>query len=159
MPPSPDAARPVGPALLWGVAALAVAVAVAGALAVTGGPRKQRAYRLDEQRVDRLRSVQSVLNDYYEEREDLPTRLDAEAIRHVVGRLPDLLDPETGTPFAYERIDAGRYRLCARFALPSPALGRLNEYFSSEDRWRHPAGKHCFPLKVDNERWEGHGDK
>jgi hypothetical protein len=47
------------------------------------------------------------------------------------------LDPETGAPYEYRRVDGNRYELCATFT------GDGGEGF-----WRHSAGRHCYSFDL-----------
>jgi hypothetical protein len=116
--------------------AVAVVVAVVGAgLLSIGSPAKARAEALDARRVRDLADVASDLHDNYTDaRKPVPKTLS------LTQR-----DPVTERSYGFARISSLRYRLCATFALPTPA-SRNDETPSSF--WRHPAGYHCYGLDV-----------
>lgn len=116
-----------------------VMIAVVGGFVLLGSPGKQRQLEADRRRVQDLHGI---AQKFYNRRRDwlelesepfmLPTTLSAQAPR----------DPLTDAPYEYRPLEAaGRYQLCAEFALPSPDTSR--------DRfWEHPEGRHCFDLDV-----------
>ena len=56
-------------------------------------------------------------------------------------------DPDTGESYRYRTLGADEFELCATFARASePQPG------SGVDVWQHPAGAHCFMLKVEKPR-------
>lgn len=125
-------------------AAVAVVAAVAAAITVTGSPAAQRQVRLDERRVQDLRQLEAAITDYARREGRLPEALDR--LSQETGRQLSLDDPAGAGPYAYERDEGRRYRLCAVFATSTQgeaARGRV-----ADEGWRHPAGRHCFERAV-----------
>jgi hypothetical protein len=124
---------------------IAVAV-VAWGLVVAGTPMGQRLVRLDERRVNDLRSIQQeIYNIAYEGSVRAPvTRLPNPlppdlgfVAEHATYARPSIVDPATGAPYEYE-TDAGNdaFTLCATFDTV-----RDQDY---DVFWNHPAGRHCY---------------
>lgn len=126
--------------LLARVVAAAVIVAVLVGLYVAGSPAEARLMRLDDRRVDDLRSVSGAIADYKRGRGHLPPERDSLPLAIADGGR--LHDPVTGAAYSYEITGDSSYSLCATFARPSPA-GRDGPYDSA---WRHHTGHVCFPL-------------
>ena len=124
--------------------ALAMAVAVAAAIMVMGGPGAQRAARLDERRIDDLMRLQSRIERHAKDEGSLPADLEALS-RHDGIRRQDVA-PD-GTHYRYETVDARRYRLCATFETGNTADPRADASWPGAE-WRHPAGTHCFARTV-----------
>lgn len=130
---------------------LAVAVtvaAVAAALLTVGGPMAARRLALDERRFDMLVDVANALHckNWRVLNLELPETLTLAALREHCGSVglgeADLLDPVTGKPFIYTRLDGGDgFRVCAEFndamalqgRVPANALYRDGAQMSSFD--------------------------
>lgn len=114
-----------------------VGAVIALGLRVAGSPTDARARRIDEQRLNDLRSIEGAVSAYHASRKELPQNL-AE-----ITSWPDhpvtLRDPENNSMYVYEPLDPGSYELCATFAHASE-----DEPGSPHGFWAHPAGRHCF---------------
>jgi len=120
---------------------------------VTGSPGAARLAKFDERRIEDLRTIHDeIVNVCLGDRryapaeqrslvEPLPATL-ADLADRARRRRPDIRDPETGEPYAYEVLDETRYRLCATFH-----SARDEEY---EPVWNHGPGRQCFELDVQN---------
>lgn len=137
-------ARPVGTWLL-AVAGVAVLATVVAAMAVIGSPAQQRQQRFDEQRVQALERIETAIDMHVGVRRALPDSLDAlRQSPHGAG--VRVVDPQTGAPFGYSRLDARRYELCADFV--TARRGEARGVASMGAKWAHPAGRHCFELET-----------
>jgi hypothetical protein len=119
----------------------AVCVAVAVGLVMVGPPSETRARRLDERRMQDLESLSSLVDVYWAREHRLPASEDD--LARVMGRVADLRDPTTNTPYELRAIDSRRYQLCAEFDRSSDttALSRPHVF------WSHRAGRQCFELE------------
>ncbi|CAA0082618.1 Uncharacterised protein [Mycolicibacterium vanbaalenii] len=136
--------RPV-PALFLGVAVLASVTAVGAGLWLMGPPSEQAARRIDDRRVEDLRSLAAGVDRYYEQNSELP-----ESLGELSAALPTpipLDDPSTRAPYRYSPGADRSFELCADFAQPS------GDTLVRDSVWTHAAGTQCFTLTAgDKER-------
>ncbi len=127
---------------LAGAAAIAAVAAVVGfGLASIGPPGAARARRLDAHRIDDLRHVARVIDVHWTRDGDLPASL---------VELPELdaaeiEDPVSGRPYYYRVVTGSTFELCATFDTEATRLRH-------DHLWRHPSGRHCFRLEVEEAR-------
>jgi len=117
---------------------LVVALVVGIGLYVSGSPATARQEMLDGRRVRDLRDAKTEIYSYWHRYHALPAAIDS--ISPVPADSAGHRDPVTGTPYEYRVTSDSTYELCAVFALPSPAEADVD--------WRHPAGRHCFPVTL-----------
>ncbi len=120
-----------------------VLAALGVGLYLNGNPSELRLMRLDEQRVQNLRSLATAINAYEERRDTLPPALDAMSTTIEQWNYLRLTDPETGADYEYRIVDAEHYELCAVFHRATPA--DTQELFLPPF-WNHDAGRHCFTI-------------
>lgn len=126
--------------LLATVVTAAVVIASIVGLYLAGSPAEARLLRLDDRRVEDLRSISWSIAEYRRSRGHLPPTLDSLPV--AIGNAPGLRDPVSGRRYTYEVTGDSTYSLCAEFSRPSPS-----ERVASDDAaWRHRAGHFCFPL-------------
>jgi hypothetical protein len=53
------------------------------------------------------------------------------------------IDPFTGQPYEYRRVDDKRYQVCAQFTAPSLKASGAGLF------WAHSAGRACFEMKLN----------
>lgn len=126
--------------------AIAATIIVAGAVAtaiVQNPPSLQRNRSIDENRVNDLTSARRRIEDFYHKNEKLPDNLAALCEQCAT----DYKDPETGTPYGYEKTGDRAYRLCATFATDNRSDPRFADMVYMVD-WRHEAGPKCFNLAL-----------
>ncbi|MFC3715699.1 hypothetical protein ACFONC_05990 [Luteimonas soli] len=138
-------ARPVGQWLLV-LAGLVVVATVVGAIAVMGSPGEQRQMRIDEQRVQDLRSIEAAVRLYRNDEGSLPD--DLATIDARPGVALDLADPQTGAPYEYRRTGADAFELCASFATDSATRKARRNWQGIE--WAHGTGRHCFTFRIED---------
>ncbi|MGB2920862.1 MAG: DUF5671 domain-containing protein [Mycobacterium sp.] len=129
--------RPV-PALFLGVAVLTSVAAVGAGLWLMGPPSEQAARRIDDRRVEDLRSLAAGVDRFYEQNAELP-----ESLGELSAALPTpipLDDPSTRAPYRYSPGTDRTFELCADFAQPS------GEGLARDSIWTHAAGTQCFTL-------------
>lgn len=125
--------------VLGAAVAIAVLAAVAAGLWMIGSPGDVRRLRLDDRRVNDLRSIATSVDVLWSRQQALPASLDD--LPPAVGATA-LVDPVSGQRYEYRVIDAGTYELCATFE----AEGHPVMYGYDEAFWRHGAGRQCFRL-------------
>jgi len=131
-------------------ATLIVIGAIIGGFFLAGSPQSERVRRIDERRIEDLRSISNeILTIVYEGRpfepaapntmlelkKSLPESLVYVQENAVHVRL-NIVDPVTSKQYEYRVINKTRYELCAVFD-----TARRWEY---DIFWDHPAGRHCF---------------
>ncbi len=131
------------------IAAVVVVVATVGySIYVIGTPVQQRQIRLDEQRIDDLRSISRNVDRYYEFNGAMPANLfDLQGPQYSV---QSIADPDTGRPYGYHLVGGVDYELCAVFNAESPERRDERRPFS-ESIWDHGPGLTCFALTAEAE--------
>lgn len=125
------------------VALLIVFGTTFGSFAVIGSPAKARGMNFDTQRISDLNSIEWQVISKWQEKGMVPGTLkdiegDAQSMSYF--NLP--LDPETGAPYSYKKLDTLSFELCATFTYPTSE--RL-----PDPRWSHKAGTQCFTRVID----------
>jgi len=143
-------ARPVGQWLMV-LAGLVVVATVVGAIAVMGSPVQQRQMRIDEQRIQDLRSIEAAVRLHWNDESSLPDDLATVDARPGVAL--DLADPQTGAPYGYRRTGTDAFELCATFATDSAARRARRDWQGLE--WAHGAGHHCFRFRIEPAAGDG----
>ena len=96
-----------------GLVVAVLAVVIVG-VTLLDSPAQERLRRLDERRVDDLRSISVELDFYWTREGTLPSSL--EDLSSEPGVFLELYDPETGQPYEYRVLSSNTYKLCAEFA-------------------------------------------
>ena len=132
------------------IAAVVVVVATVGySIYVIGTPVQQRQIRLDEQRIEDLRSISRNVDRYYEFNGAMPANLfDLQGPQYSV---QSIVDPDTGRPYGYHLVGGVDYELCAVFNAESPERRDERRPFS-ESIWDHGPGLTCFALTAEAEQ-------
>ena len=117
---------------------LVMAVVVGVGLYISGSPATARLEMIDARRVRDLRDARAEVYSYWHRQHAVPATLDS--ISPVPADSASHRDPVTGTPYEYRVTSDSTYELCAVFALPSPEEADVD--------WRHPAGRHCYPVTL-----------
>ena len=138
----------------WGVGVLVLISIIAG-FVIVGTPQDARLYRLDQQKVNDLQSIQWQIVNFWQQKQQLP------------GELSDLSDPlsgfvvpmdvQSGDSYRYEATSNSSFRLCATFNMPSrggdPSYAEPYRYAGEQQNWSHEAGEVCFDRTIDPERY------
>jgi len=120
-----------------------VAVVIVGVI-LLDSPAQERLRRLDERRVDDLRSISAELDFYWTREGTLPSSL--EELSNEAGVFIELHDPETGQPYEYRVLGSNTYELCAQF---SRDTAEEQGHFY-RDYWSHGPGRQCFELEAQD---------
>ena len=131
------------------IAAVVVVVAAVGySIYVVGTPGQQRNVRLDQERIQHLRSIAHNIDRYLELNDEMPANLfDLQGPQYSV---PSIEDPDTGRPYGYHLVGGVDYELCAVFNTESPERRDERRSFS-ESIWDHGPGLTCFALTAEAE--------
>lgn len=102
----------------------------------------------DQRRQNDIATIANGISLYVARRKELPYDLAKMVESQTDGATQfGLRDSETDEPYDYERLDSGRYKLCANFvleSLPPPTAADETGSAQPTDPWRHPAGLSCF---------------
>lgn len=140
---------------------------------VMGSPKEQRAWRLDEKRVNDLQNIQYQVINYWQQKEKLPEKL-TDLSNPISGySLP--VDPEfeKGNIYEYMAKENLSFELCATFTADMQKGWQENNYggvmplyketsdiaLSSypypgggmNDSWDHKQGRTCFSRTIDKD--------
>lgn len=141
--------------LAW-VSSIAVIVAIVSGFFVMGSPAKQRAVRLDEQRIQHLVRIQNEVIAYWQDKEALPASL--EDLSDSLSSFESPADPITDKAYVYEVADELRFRLCATFETESTESPVEYDYYyyssAVQSNWTHGSGYSCFERTIDPERFQ-----
>lgn len=136
--------------LVGGVIALVVIAALVGGFVVAGSPMAERLYRIDDQRVNDLSSLQYQLTYYWQAKQKLPATLDD--LQDPLTGFSVPTDPETGAPYEYTVSGKLGFELCATFAKETrQAMNATRPAAPYGESWQHEAGRTCFPRTIDPE--------
>jgi membrane protein YqaA with SNARE-associated domain len=123
----------------------AVACLVA-ALALLGNPLYARRLRLDESRVQDLRTIQQAVESYHDRHGELPASLDD--LRTDPGTfVGSLADPVTAEPYGFRRTGDRTYEMTATFDLPSPGEAEQPAW-NRDGFFAHGQGSKTFTVTV-----------
>lgn len=138
--------------ITWGVAALVVVTILAG-FVIVGTPQTQRQYRVDDQRVQDLQSLQSQIIYFYQQKERLPQTL-AE-LNDPLSYYSVPVDPETDGSYGYRATGPLSFELCATFNLQNrESMGdraSMGHYPGMSENWQHGEGEICYARTIDPE--------
>lgn len=136
-----------------------VAATIIGGFYTAGLPKSQRAKLFDERRVNDLQGVQIQILYFWQQKSKLPDTLDQ--LKDSLSGYQPPVDPETASPYLYEKTGDLKFKLCAdfktsglgdmdkssqRFSVPYPAP--LADSFGN---WQHSVGRVCFDRVIDPE--------
>ena len=123
------------------ISLVSVVAAVIAGFWLLGSPSQQRLIALDGDRIRDLQAIAREIQDFPGEDSVPPESLPAPR-----NGFNDFRDPVTDEPYEYRRLSETHYELCATFATDSQAQRRPP--LAQNDRWQHPAGRHCFEIPV-----------
>jgi hypothetical protein len=140
--------KPSGRQLFVGAVVAAVLLTIAVGLAVIGSPSEERARRLDERRVEHLRTIASAVDLYWTRNHRLPNTIDE--LRAEPGLAVTTTDPASGASYEFVVLDEDRYELCARFDRESDAAAERRGLVT--DFYTHGPGRQCFQRQARTRR-------
>lgn len=152
---------------LAAVVVLMCAAAVAAGLWLAGTPTQVRLQKFDEQRVNNLQTISSLIDNSYAQTSKLPASLvdvgakygkpssDLNDLKPSSVEPAYMADPANKTPYAYVVTGASTYQLCATFDAATPSTDAAAEPvpyapgIGYPTDWNHPAGYYCFTLNAE----------
>ncbi|KND50180.1 MAG: hypothetical protein AB198_01845 [Parcubacteria bacterium C7867-003] len=134
--------------MMWRVfATVLVLGSIVWGFSVLGSPRTQRLYKYDAQKVNDLQNLRGQVEAYYGTNSKLPDTLQELSKINFGNAIVDL---QTNKPYEYSKTGALTYSLCAEFNKDSKDSVSSQPYpYYTEISWTHPAGRHCFELKIN----------
>ena len=96
----------------WSVGVLVLATIVAGFF-IVGTPQEARLYRLDQQKVSDLQTIQWQLVTFWQQKQTLPSALDE--LNDPLSGFTVPMDAQTGESYSYERTSQSSFKICADF--------------------------------------------
>ena len=150
-----------------------VLTAIVWSFTIMGSPLTQRAYRLDDRRINDLQSIQYQVINYYQQKEKMPSTLSDLANPITSYSIPMEPEFEKGKVYEYKVTGERSFELCAEFSLPTPKGWNENRYDQGEpyyeniksdtvgsypsykggvnESWNHEAGRTCFERQIDTD--------
>lgn len=139
-------------------AALAIVLSIGAGFFIIGSPTSQRLFRIDEQKISDLQTIQWQVVNYYQQKQELPGELSD--LEDPLGGFSSPRDPESGEEYAYSITKApNSFELCAVFNKESRDLGVSSPKIPSgrggleSANWQHGEGRVCFERTIDPERY------
>jgi hypothetical protein len=130
-----DVLTSAGNRILGIAATCGVVLAIILGFTGIGSPSHQRDVSADQQRVQNLGLIASLITSQTER----GTKPLPKSLREITASSSSIRDPISNDLYGYIPVDDQRYRLCAVFATDD----RLEQQY---DTWRHPAGRYCYEL-------------
>ncbi|MFT5179531.1 MAG: hypothetical protein ACI9GH_000418 [Candidatus Paceibacteria bacterium] len=131
---------------------------IVGAFVAIGTPSEQRDARIDEQRINDLRVVQSEVIGFYTSKKRLPESIDE--LEDVLRGFQPPVDPESDESYKYSVNGTETFTLCADFNSKQDYLEKRREYYYDDYYgtdawiWNHIKGETCFERTIDPEKLE-----
>lgn len=136
---------------VYTVSAVVILAVIIGMIAI-GSPAKQRAIRMDEQRVSDLMNIQSqIVYTQWQNKGDIPETLDA--LKDPISNFMLPTDPETKQSYEYKKITKNSFELCANFkseSKPEKTKSMAYRYGVESENWQHGIGRTCFQRTIDD---------
>lgn len=140
------------------IVAVAIVVSIIFGFSLFGSPAHQRDLRFDEQRVGDLQSIQYSVVNYWQQKRQLPAKLDELAALSY----GNPKDPDTGTQYEYSVTGDLSFTLCATFKTvlsQEKASGRagggayptMTGVATVPQNWAHEAARTCYDSTIDPE--------
>ncbi|KND47621.1 MAG: hypothetical protein AB201_01660 [Parcubacteria bacterium C7867-006] len=134
---------------IWaGVASVIILGSIVWGFSVLGSPRTQRLLKYDEQKVNDLMTINSLVQSYYQMKASMPSKMEDLTLVQY-SQIP--VDPQSGKAYEYNLIgqSAKAYELCAEFNIDSKTTKGVSASYPYQDISRvHPAGYYCFKLAI-----------
>lgn len=148
-----------------------VVALIVWSFSVIGTPSEQRAWRLDERRIQDLQSIQWTVINFWQQKEKLPASL--EEFKNPISSYMVPFDPEfeKGRVYEYKKTADMTFELCATFTAVMPqgwqegygggrpmfgggyAEDSVSSYpypgVGGNESWDHGVGRTCFTRTID----------
>ncbi|MBL7058168.1 hypothetical protein ISS03_02405 [Patescibacteria group bacterium] len=122
-------------------------VFVSGILFVES-PRQTRLRKLDNLTIEKFERIGNSLNEYYNNNNRLPVKLEDLAVGVIYLGDLDIRSVDAGKIFEYRAFEGEEYKICAKFNLSNrEELGSNRDFIS--DVWPHGAEYTCFIKNIN----------
>lgn len=130
-----------------------VLLSVIGGFVLIGSPSTQRAKNYDNRRVADLQTIQWQIINYYQSKGVTPTSLID--LDDPLSGFVTPTDPESSSPYTYNKISNVKFSLCADFNLASNdnQLNNSKIMYEIDQNWIHGEGVVCFERTIDPDRY------
>lgn len=123
---------------------------------IIGTPASARLYRLDDQKINDLQTLQYQIVTYWQHTQTAPkTLID---LNDSLSNVPLPVDPQTGQSYEYQFVDKNHFILCTTFnkAGFGRDMGSMAEPIGVggpgiNSNWQHDAGRVCFQREINPE--------
>lgn len=124
-----------------------ILIAFIAALFNVESPTEARNRKLDNTIVMEFDTIDSAINQYYNDKKKMPESLDQ--LKEDYNYITDetLSDAATAKNYDYKVVADKKYELCATFHR-SNKEEKNRQYFEMKDRWPHDAGYQCIGQKI-----------
>lgn len=134
----------------WGLAYwVVVLIPFIWSFSVLESPSQARDRKIDDEIVSNLQTIQGTIDQFAASNSRLPSSIDELSAKPAQYFLPDLTLLKQHD-FEYRRSSEREYELCAQFIRDNQSDSETG-IDSWSISWKHPQGKHCFPLEVPKE--------
>jgi len=135
---------------VYAVSATVLLVVIGGMITI-GSPAKQRAIRMDEQRISDLMNIQSqIVYTQWNNKGEVPASLTD--LKDPISNFSLPTDPETKQAYEYKKIATNKFELCATFKTESTDRQDVSiayKYGVENENWKHSIGRYCFERTID----------
>lgn len=125
-------------------------VTIALGFVIVGTPQQARLYRLDDQKIQDLQSIQSSVVNYWQTKRELPATLASLTNSLSFADIPQ--DTQYQTAYEYRATGSTSFVLCATFNQKSrvgqPSVA-YPAYGVTSTNWQHESGHVCFDRTID----------
>jgi hypothetical protein len=155
------------------LAPLFIVASIIWSFSIIGSPSEQRAWRMDERRIQDLQSLQWQIISFWQQKESLP--VDIKELSNPLSGFAIPVDPEfaDGLVYEYEIVKGTTFSLCATFSADMPqgwqeysngggvmpmfsenrdmAVSSYPSMGGTNESWDHDMGRTCFERTIDPE--------
>ncbi len=150
--------------MIGGIVSALVLSTIIGGFFIIGSPQSMRDIRYDQDKISGLRSIQRQIISFYQQKGELPLKLEDLEDPLVGFNLPK--DSQTEKSYKYEVVEGLTFKLCADFNKESRGYeediekliqldgNSLNfRRVFDDENWAHGAGEVCFKRTIDPDKF------
>lgn len=150
-----------------GAVSFLIVATIGAGFYIIGSPSQIRMYQFDDQKVNGLQTMQSLVLNYWQTESAMPPSI--ASLNDPLNSYTSVpKDPQSGASYEYATTSALGFKLCATFNAesqpnsPSAQQSGSSDPMSSEfgsgtdlnsANWFHPAGHYCYVRTIDPKRY------